>query len=151
MINEPQQLYIKTYEFYVEYIEDELSLDEYIKQIKSHFDFSDPNYEHKIVPYRNTIDGGDYNDDYDETTSLELITYRMETQEEANLRVEEFNRKEKEQIEKEKIIREARSKHYKEQCKIQSKEMLKEWYDKASEYYTIEEIESIIKHEDCMV
>ena len=151
MNNDPQQLYIKTYEFYLEYIEAELSLDEYIKQIKSNFDFSDPNYEHKIVPYRTNMDGGDYHDDYEETTSLEFITYRMETQEEANLRVEEFNRKEKEQIEKNKIVKEAQAKYYKEQYKKQSKKMLKEWYDKASEYYTKKEIESIIKDGDCMV
>lgn len=145
MNNKPQQLYIKPHEFYIEHIEEELTLDEYIKQIKSHFDFSDPNYKHKIVPYRNTIDGGDYNDDYDETTSLDFITYRMETQDEANIRVEEFNRKEKEQIEKNKIVKEAQTKYYKEQYKKQSKEMLKEWYDKASEFYTKEEIESILK------
>lgn len=147
MDNEPQEIYVQCEEFYYddESIVDEMPLDEFIKVIKSKFDFSDPNYKHKVVQYKCMRDGGDYHDDYEEVGNLEFITYRYETEIEAHARIEEFNRNEKERLEKEEIKREAQAKQYKEQYKTQSKEKLKEWYDKASEYYTKEEIENILK------
>lgn len=145
MKTEPQEIYIQTVEFFMDDIQDEYTLDEFVEKIKNHFDFSNPDYKHKIVPYITMRDGGDYSPDYEETMNLDLITYRMETEEEANLRVEKYNREQQERLEKEEIKREAQSKQYKEQCKKQSKEKLKEWYDKATEYYTKEEVEQILK------
>ena len=92
MKTEPQEIYIQTVEFFMDDIQDEYTLDEFVEKIKNHFDFSNPDYKHKIVPYITMRDGGDYSPDYEETMNLDLITYRMETEEEANLRVEKYKK-----------------------------------------------------------
>jgi hypothetical protein len=142
----PEEIYIQSKEFYYDdkSIVDGMSLDEFIDVIKSKFDFSDPNYKHKITQYKCMRDGGDYHDDYEEVDNLEFITYRYETEEERIIRENEEKRREEERIEKAHIDYLERQRQSIEWSKKDSIDQIKKYYEKASEYYTKDELKEIL-------
>lgn len=147
METEPQEIYVRWVEFFYDssYVRDGMSLDEFIEVIKSKFDFRDPDFKHKIIQIKGMRDGGDYHPDYEEVDNLEFITYRYETEEEQTARESEEKRKEEERIEKAHRDYLERQRQSIEWSKKDSIDQIKKYYEKAREYYTKEEIVSILK------
>ena len=142
----PNEIYVKCKEFYYDrdYIVDGMSLDEFIDAIKSNFDFSDPNYKHKVVQYKCMRDGGDYSPDYEEVDNLEFITYRYETEEERINREIEEQIKEEKRLAREEENRRERERQSLEWSKKDSVNQIKKYYEIASEHYSKEELNEIL-------
>jgi hypothetical protein len=122
----PEEIYIQSKEFYYDdkSIVDGMSLDEFIDKCMR--------------------DGGDYHDDYEEVDNLEFITYRYETEEERIIRENEEKRREEERIEKAHIDYLERQRQSIEWSKKDSIDQIKKYYEKASEYYTKDELKEIL-------
>jgi hypothetical protein len=145
-MNAPNEIIIKYKDFYLdnETIKNSMTLDEFINLIKSKFDFSNPEYKHKVYPISYLVDGGDYGNDYTEIDYLEFVTYRDETEEEKTSREAEEKRKEEERIEKAHIDYLERQRQSIEWSKKDSIDQIKKYYEKASEYYTKDELKEIL-------
>lgn len=142
----PNEIYIQAKEFYYndESIVDGMTLDEFIEVIKSKFDFSDPNYKHKVTQYKCMRDGGDYSDDYEEVDNLEFYTYRYETEEERINREIEESIKEEKRIAKDEENRRERERQSLEWSKKDSIDQIKKYYEIASKFYSKDELKEII-------